>query len=88
MGGGEGEILVARFGYRLKSGHWKVDTAIDCAGVLRRADVLPLDAIRRWGTNNYDWPDNAWLCMHNHARQGSRSVSEGGKRRGMGTLTG
>ena len=49
----ENEILVARFRYRLKSSHWKVDAAIHRprggggGGVLQQASVLPLNAIRQ-----------------------------------------
>ena len=46
----EGEVLVARFGYRLNSGHWKVEVGIHRPGwVLQRAGVLPQNAIRHWG---------------------------------------
>ena len=67
------EALVARFGYRLKSGQWKVDATIHRpVGVLQRAGVLPVNAIRHWGARNNDWLDNAWLCMRNHANRATQ----------------
>ena len=75
------EVLLARFGYCLKSGHWKVDAAIHRQGVLlQRVGVLPLNAIRRLGACNNGWLDNAGLCKRNHAGWGlGRGLTEGKK---------
>ena len=81
----EGEVLVARFGYRLKSGHWEVDAAIHRPGaILQRASVLPLNAFRHWGLRDDDGLDNAWLCMCNHAGRGTRAGAEGREEEGAG----
>ena len=82
----ENGILVARFGYRLKSGGWKVDAPIHPpgGGVLQRAGVLALNAMRDWGPRNDDSLDNAWLCMHNHASRETRAGAEGREEEGEG----
>ena len=64
----DGDLLVARFGYRLKSDHWKVDNAIHSTRwVLRRGGVLRLKSIPHREPSNDHWLDNAWLSMRNHA---------------------
>ena len=79
----ENKVLVACFGYHLKSGHWKVDGAIHCpGGVLQRAGVFPLNVSRHSGPLDDNWLDNAWLCMHNHAGQGTSAGAEGREEEG------